>query len=45
MTPASRPARATTMSDVLPVISEATEGKPPAGWHYNLTGDARHEQT
>jgi len=44
-TPASRPARATTMSDRLPVISETTEDKPPAGWHDNLTGDARHEQT
>ena len=32
------------MSDRLPVISATTEDKP-AGWHDNLTGDARHAQT
>jgi hypothetical protein len=32
------------LAEVVNAKGKTTEAQPPAGWHYNLTGDARHEQ-
>lgn len=34
-----------TIAGVVAAKGKTTESKPPAGWHFNLTKDARHEQT
>jgi hypothetical protein len=32
------------LAQVVTAKGKTTEAQPPAGWHYNLTKDARHEQ-
>jgi hypothetical protein len=32
------------LAEVVGAKGKTTEAQPPAGWHFNLTGDARHEQ-